>query len=329
MNGRVIAVGLLIALSASACSTTAGTTPSEASGATTTWSSATQIQPTPSSEELSAYGVSCPTDSFCTAVGENGAAHVWRDRSWSNAVPVPAGGTLTSVACPTEVHCVAVSAAGNSSTYDNGSWLPARPVGPAGIYRISCPTSDFCAAVGDSGSPGGPNTVATYDGSSWSTTVLPVPSSAGISDRLFDVSCATPSFCVAIDLDGSALVYQGRTWSPDRGPAMRGASSVSCPVRSFCMAVASGGYSTFDGTTWSRPIPVPGLQSAFVPDVSCPSTHSCTVVGLNGESSQWRNGNWSSPTSVFTGEFLSTVVVSCATPEFCMAVNNRGTAAHT
>jgi hypothetical protein len=35
------------------------------------------------------------------------------------------------------------------------------------------------------------------------------------------------------------------------------------------------------------------------------------------------------PTAVFTGEFLGTVAISCATPQFCMAVNSRGTTAHT
>ena len=110
---------------------------------------------------------------------------------------------------------------------------------------------------------------------------------------------------------------------------MRRATSISCPVRSFCMAVGADGYSTFDGKGWSKPTSIPEFPSAFVPEVSCGSSHSCTIIGLNGESSQWSGGSWSAPVSAFTGEFLGTVAVSCASARFCMAVNSRGTAAHT
>lgn len=318
----MIVVGLVAtALAASACSAGTGTPPSAAA-----WTGATRIQSTSPSEETSVYGISCPTDSLCTAVDENGAAHTWRDGSWSGPQPVPAGGSLTAVSCPTAKECVAVSSGGGSAIYDDRSWSRAPAVGPAATYRISCPTTDFCAAVGDSTVPGGPNTIATFDGESWSTRVLP---SSGVSDRLFDVSCPTSAFCVAIDLDGSALTYDGATWSAHRAPGLRGTTSVSCAVRSFCLAVGPSAYSTFDGTRWSGAKPIPDFTSAFVPDVSCATPHSCTVVGLNGESVQWRGGAWSMPTSVFTGEFLATVAISCPTPRFCMTVNSRGTAAHT
>jgi hypothetical protein len=329
MSGRVIRVGAVaLALGATGCSTPAGTEPAGHSTAGASWSTATRIQPTPTPEEVSLYGISCPTDSFCVAVDENGAAHLWQGGSWSKAQPVPAGGTLDSVSCPTVRHCVTVSG-GNSSTFDGRSWSEGQAVGPSATYEISCPTADFCAAVGASGTPGGPKTVATFDGRSWSTTVLPARSSGAVSDRLFDVSCPTISFCIAVDLDGSALTYDGRAWSPNRGPAMRDTTSVSCPTTTFCMAVGQGGYSTFDGKAWSAPKRVPQFQSALFPEVSCAAANSCTVIGLNGESSQWRDGSWSTPVSVFTGEFLGTVAISCATPSFCMAVSSRGTAAHT
>lgn len=320
----MIGVGLVaMVIAASACSAGNGTPPSPAA---TSWTRATMIQPTSASEEISVYGISCPTDSLCTAVDENGAAHTWHAGRWSATTPVPAGGSLTAVSCPTATECVAVSSSGNSAIYDGRSWSRAPAVGPAASYRISCPTTDFCAAVGDSGRPGGPNAVATFDGDSWSTEML---SSAEVSDRLFDVSCPTSSFCVAIDLDGSSLTYDGRRWSLHRAPALQGTTSVSCPVKSFCMAVGPSAYSTFDGKGWSEPKSIPDNPSAFVPDVSCATPHSCTVVGLNGESVQWRSGAWSIPTSVFTGEFLATVAISCPTPQFCMTVNSRGTAAHT
>ncbi len=324
----------LVALTAAtaACSPPA---PSGSAPSTTAWNMPAQVEPAATSDDASVYGVSCPTDRFCAAVDESGSALYWQGTKWSNPQPVHAGGTLTSVSCPTSTQCVAISAGGTSSAYDGQSWSPALTVGPAGTYRISCPTIHFCAAVGDSGTQGGPNTVGTFDGTSWSTSVIPSSpgrsqaSSAAVSDRLFDVSCPTSRFCVAIDLDGSALIYDGTTWSRTRGPAMRGATSVSCPASSFCMSVGPSDYSTFDGKDWSKPTSISGFESSFVPDVSCASNGSCRAVGLNGESSEWRGGAWSTPTSVFGGEFLATVSISCATSRFCMAVNSRGTAAHT
>jgi hypothetical protein len=71
---------------------------------------------------------------------------------------------------------------------------------------VSCPASDFCAAV-----DGNDGSVVTFDGSSWSVPVTIDPKAAN-SDRtpvlifLMSVSCPSAVFCVAGDSIGDAFV---------------------------------------------------------------------------------------------------------------------------
>jgi len=71
---------------------------------------------------------------------------------------------------------------------------------------VSCPTSDFCAAV-----DGASGNVVTLDGSSWTAPVT-IDSKAAHSDRgpvlmfLMSVSCASAMFCVAGDSSGDVFV---------------------------------------------------------------------------------------------------------------------------
>src|SRR5664280_410244 len=60
---------------------------------------------------------------------------------------------------------------------------------------------------------------------------------------LTSVSCATPTFCVAVDWAGNALAYNGTSWSSpvqvDPNPRFGQdiLTSVSCPTSTFCRAV--------------------------------------------------------------------------------------------
>jgi len=71
---------------------------------------------------------------------------------------------------------------------------------------VSCPTSNFCAAVDGAG-----GNVVTFDGTSW-TTPVNVDSKAANSVSgpvlvfLMSVSCLSARFCVAGDSTGDAFV---------------------------------------------------------------------------------------------------------------------------
>jgi hypothetical protein len=318
MRRAYVAILLSMALVAG-CSTS--TTPDSAGPH---WSKPVQAEgAAPSAVYRSLYGVSCPSSTLCVAVDENGSALFWRSGRWSMPQPVWSGGTLNSVSCPTSTFCTAMSAGGSALTYDGRSWSSPVSVGPSATYEVSCPTITFCAAVGASGAPGGPSTVGTFNGKSWSTFLT--SSTGALSDRLMDLSCPTPTLCVAVNLNGHTFTFDGNKWSASRRVLTKGLFSVSCPTSSFCLAVThSGDFVTFNGKNWSTPTGIPGFQTGIARAVSCSSATECTTVGLSGLAASWHQGHWSNPVSVFPGPGYATVSVSCAKPNNCMTVNDKG-----
>src|SRR5271165_3772679 len=96
---------------------------------------------------------------------------------------------------------------------------------------LSCPVSGFCLAGDDQGR------VMGLQGGVWSR-----PTSVA-HEGLDDVSCAGPTFCVAIDVSGNAYVFNGSTWDGGalvtRPLGLSGTSVsdiLSCaPVGTFCL----------------------------------------------------------------------------------------------
>jgi hypothetical protein len=56
------------------------------------------------------------------------------------------------------------------------------------------------------------------------------------------VSCATASFCAAVDVAGDALTYSGSWSAPDLVDSPRIFDAVSCASASFCAAVDTSGF---------------------------------------------------------------------------------------
>ncbi len=326
-----MAAGLVtVTVLATGCSASSGSATSGSSGTASIadWRAPVHIEPTSLPADYdSIYGVSCPTSTFCMAVDTSGSALVWRGRSWSSPRRVWDHGTLDSVSCATATDCVAVGN-GEATTWDGTTWSASVSVGPPGTYRLSCPTASFCATVAASGTAGGASTVGTYDGRSWSTRST--PTTGATDDRLMDVSCATPTFCMAVNLDGASLAFDGTGWSPVPSSAPRGTISVSCPAASTCRAVSTAGsWTRFSNGSWSAPKAVPALQGAFAYSLSCSTATQCVAVGLLGKATTWSNGSWSEPTQVFHDGVSATVDLSCAPAGPCVAVNSKGDAAVT
>ena len=159
--------------------------------------------------------------------------------------------------------------------------------GPAFFSGVSCPSVNYCMAVGDLHEA----VSESWNGLTWSAHHL--------ADRLGDqvtdfrgVSCASNSMCIAVgyaseigsNVPVRSALWNGTTWSAGTEPGV--ATSVSCPSVTACVAVgaggAGGGYAaSWDGKTWSvAPVPLPAgavLQS-FGP-VSCSSAVACTAIG--------------------------------------------------
>ena len=152
--------------------------------------------------------MSCATTTFCAAVDWLGNALVWHGTSWT-APPSPARTTPAAAPAPAP-RPAATPTAGPAS----------RPASPA-RRRRSAPRWTRTA------------TRSPWTAARWSRPVSLDP----IAGVLSSVSCASPRFCAAVDDNGYAFEWNGRSWSTTAysvtSPADRTASltSVSCPTR--------------------------------------------------------------------------------------------------
>jgi hypothetical protein len=176
----------------------------------TSWSRATAIDP---GHELST--VSCPSASFCAAVDYGPDVVTFNGTSWSRPSAIDPGSYLQAVSCASASFCVAIDRKGNAFTFHGSTWSAPVNADPNGLSMgeggvswpvVSCPTTNFCAAV-----DGGGGNVVTFDGRSWTAPVT-IDSEAANSVRgpvlvfLMSVSCRSATFCVAGDSIGDAFV---------------------------------------------------------------------------------------------------------------------------
>ena len=176
----------------------------------TSWSPATAIDP---GNQLST--VSCPSASFCAAVDYGPNVVTFNGTSWSKPSAIDPGSYLQAVSCASASFCVAIDRKGNALTFNGSTWSAPVHADPNGLSMgeggiswpvVSCPTSNFCAAVDGSG-----GNVVTFDGNSWAAPVN-IDSAAANSVSgpvlifLMSVSCVSAMFCVAGDSIGNAFV---------------------------------------------------------------------------------------------------------------------------
>jgi hypothetical protein len=222
---------------------------------------------------------------------------------------------------------------------------PGRPFnGTIRFLGISCPTTAFCAAVGQAGH--NISTAKTYaeswNGKEWSIA----PSSGPKGSSLFDVSCVDSDWCQAV---GSSVGYgapltehwNGRAWSKSASPSTRGTlQGVSCSTRTWCVAVGSqAGRGTesvtlveqWNGTAWKVvPSPSRGGIASVLSRVSCVSPKFCMAVGHfdEGVSSsrtlieRWEGHGWAVIPSENPGpanQVVDLFSVDCVSSTWCIA----------
>jgi Cutinase len=142
------------------------------------------------------------------------------------------------------------------------------------------------------------------------------------------VSCASTLFCVALDSNGSALTYNGSSWSaPVNINNSTSLYSVSCPSVSFCVAVASGGGAvTYNGSSWSAPIHIDAVGTLNA--VSCPSASFCAAADWNGHALTYNGSSWSAPVliaeGIMEGYTYGLTSVSCASASLCVVGDGNG-----
>jgi hypothetical protein len=248
--------------------------------------------------------------------------------TWSlQTVPKPEPSTLNGVSCTSKKACVAVgSIRTKQGTFTlverwNGKrWSIQPSPNPPGskdsrLSSVSCTTSRFCVAVGDSTRPG------------------PRPGPPAFT-------ASSPREFMLVER------WDGRRWSLQPiadpfGPRDAGLAGVSCTSKVSCMAVGSlreqlneepvGVIERWDGSTWTvqrihskDPYLEGGAHGAKFSGVSCHSNTSCTAVGAWGGEyieveAHWNGNRWSSETG---GETTDLNAVSCISQTACVAVGS-------
>jgi len=176
--------------------------------------------------------------------------------------------------------------------------------------------------------PDGASAVTSPD--KWSPPVSIGAKGSSTTQVDYSISCPTSSFCVSVNGDGQVLYYRSGVWSLPRSLALGGSiNSVSCSSRTFCVAVAQGHASVYNGHKWSSAVHFGPTGDTY--KVSCPRPTFCAAVGANGipggpSALVTFNGHtWTPYKTTSTGKVDDRLLsVSCSTPQFCMATNFDG-----
>jgi len=308
---------------------------------------------------LAATGIATVTVVLLAQAGSSSlAAASWESRQ---VEVVRAGDSLLGVSCPTAGLCVAVGNRGAIVTSENpdgdaGAWrsetaTPGAHVGeavgepdrtsPGSFESVSCPTTGMCAAVsyaGDFYASGNPRGGAA----TWAATDL---DGDGSDTHFKGISCPTMRLCVAVSAGGSGAVNAngGGKIVAIRNPLSDPIAplqvqldqsldlqAVSCPIPSFCIAVASKGrvvVSADPGSqapTW-REIGTPG-GPGDLEAVHCPGGSLCLAGNARGSVLSSTDADSAAPRwrEVNTGPSVPITGISCPTAARCAAVDNNG-----
>ena len=224
----------------------------------------------------------------------------------------------------------------------------------AGVW---CESRDACTAVGsEEDGEGRQAQIRTWDGEEWEAASLPSPPAEATETMLDDLTCASPSSCVAVGshLDEEevertlAMSWDGSSWSnattpnPPEAPLSR-LLDVSCTSSSSCMAVGAhldgGGTKktlvlAWNGSAWSiAPSPNPeGAQGSELRGIDCTSASWCRATGSYVDSGgatktlvlAWNGSAWSvtaspNPEGAKASELND---LDCTSASWCRAVGS-------
>lgn len=300
----------------------------------TTWASSPVKLPTGATNgDLTM--VSCATAKSCVAIGEyNRGAGIltesWNGRKWTaGKLPPPAGPRVfvNALSCPAVNDCLAAGYYAQVKGYmtyplaewwNGRKWTTARLPHPAKsifvyLNGVSCASARSCAAVGeaDLSTGTGGAFAETWNGTTWSDSMPPIPKGGSFTNALSSVSCASKASCVAVGgyFAGSATrqlaeFWNGRTWKAAQIPGSPTGQLglISCaPKTARCVAVGDDAATTYssvwNGTGWKNAtIPAPKADpSISVYSLSCPSASACVAVGIaarSDTSSTWLAYSW-------------------------------------
>jgi hypothetical protein len=272
------------------------------------WSGPTRLITT--KDEYGDGPISCPISDFCALIEDFAGVATYDGSVWGKPQRVDPTRVMSSISCASATFCAAGDVAGYAMTYDGTSWTEPLAVSSAQIVSMSCPVEGFCMAGALNGR------IYRYDaGSGWD-------SGASVFTGFTNVSCASADVCVAVDTNGNASVYHDGQWgAPQRINPHAAPSTISCPTVSFCLVLfTDGSYVTYDGTSFTDPIEVDGLDGG---DVSCASSDFCAVIDRDGAAATFDGNTWGDPVQVMATADLGSRV-SCSAPSHCWGASYVG-----
>ena len=244
--------------------------------------------------------------SVAVSTGVSSATVPTPSLSESPYYPVPqlstANVTIKQVSCVNRSFCMGVGFvnknfnAGVAEIWNGSSWSIQGVPDTSILMGVSCPTANFCLAVGGNDQDNG--TMSSWTpAAGWQTDLV------GGQEVTTSVSCPATNWCWAVGRSYPARGAQGyygtvAFWggSPADGNAIgniQQLTGISCPTTSWCLAVGNttyNGSSYYDqGTTWGAYAtwtPVGGWTGGAADGgattwdgVSCSGADSCLAVG--------------------------------------------------
>jgi hypothetical protein len=218
------------------------------------------------------------------------------------------------------------------------------------LYKVSCPTPDWCMAVGLRSGRIERALAEVWNGGRWRPLVTPalLQGSVGV---LRDVACRSPRFCVSVgnsyrnSFQAAGLVEQwnGRTWRLRhlRLPAGALLSGVSC-ARRACMIV---GEALSVGQPLAaqlaglrlrmlRPRLPSGVSVGGLVSVSCVNPSRCMAVGgyddpklsssVTDLAELWNGTTWRITSTPHPDADIDLQSVSCPSTATCLAAGHFG-----
>ena len=193
-----------------------------------------------------------------------------------------------------------------SSRHDRGQTMATEPGivksnRPRGNARTTCRAHRIAvvlAAVFAVGCWLGAST-SMAAGPSWSSPVkvFTEPSPGGYG--LQSLSCPSASFCVAVDDEKSAVMFEGSSWGSALNIEGVFLKSVSCPSESFCAAVDLSRAIVYTAGTWHTPGSIDtGLTGGQLHSVSCSSESFCAAVDSGGKVVTYNGSSWDTPVEI-------------------------------
>jgi hypothetical protein len=211
-----------------------------------------------------------------TDAGQVALSEAWNGASWRVLqTPQPAGSGMSElwgVSCSSPASCTAVGSADMAlvETWNGSGWRIATPAAPPGaqataLYGVSCSRTTDCMAVGFAvfSRRGILPLAERWNGTTWSTPHMPLPSTTANGTDPAAVACSSPGSCTAVGAyfqpnehsTGFAEEWNGVRWSNQRVPSpadtvLSALEGVACDGRGCIATGYTSGVSNLQ-VTWA------------------------------------------------------------------------------